>query len=78
MGYKVADVEILNQITKNINYEIEYGTKSKSQIAKDLGITTGALSHFLSGSAFPNLVTLKKLCESIGCSADTILDIKLK
>ena len=77
MGYKMSDAEILQRISNTIREEVECCTKPKSQIAKEIGVTTGALSQYFSGAAYPNLITLKKLCQSLGCSADTILGIKL-
>ena len=63
-------------IKKNLKFEIEHCGKSKSQIAKELGISKPTLSQYLSGRILPSLTTFALLCEIIDCSADDILDIK--
>lgn len=72
-------MEDLNeQITKNIKREIEYSGKTKSQIAKEIGISPPTLSQYLSGRAQPTLATLTKLCQVLEISADDILPINQK
>lgn len=63
----------LEQITKNISEAINTSGKSKTQIANEIGITKATLSQYLSGRAFPSLVTLKKLCKALDCSYEEIL-----
>ena len=62
-------------ISKNLKKEIESCGKTKTQIAKELGITKPTLSQYLSGRIMPSLPTFAKLCKVIDCSADYILDI---
>ncbi len=64
------------QITKNLKREIELSGKTKSEIAKELGISKPTLSQYLSGKIFPSLTTFARLCEIIDCSADEILGLK--
>lgn len=64
------------QITKNLKKEIELSGKTKSEIAKELGISKPTLSQYLSGKIFPSLTTFARLCEIIDCSADEILGLK--
>lgn len=64
------------QITKNLKREIELSGKTKTEIAKELGISKPTLSQYLSGKIFPSLTTFAKLCEIIDCSADEILGLK--
>lgn len=72
-------MENLNeQITKNIKREIEYSGKSKSQIAKEIGISAPTLSQYLSGRAQPTLATLTRLCQTLEISADDILPVNQK
>ncbi len=64
------------QITKNLKQEIETCSKTKTQIAKELGISKPTLSQYISGKAFPSLSTFGRLCKILDCSADEILGIK--
>lgn len=64
------------EITNRLKEEITNCGKSKSDIAKEVGISKPTLSQYLSGRAYPSLVTFAKLCEAIDCSADDILGIK--
>ena len=65
-------------ITENIKFEIEHCGKSKTEIARALGIKPSSVSQYLSGRAQPTLANLSKLCNFIGCSADDILEVKKK
>ena len=64
------------QITKNLKREIETSSKTKTQIAKELGISKPTLSQYLNGKAFPSRVTFGRLCKILECSSDDILEIK--
>lgn len=63
------------KISLNIKREIEWSAKSKSQIAKELGISKPTLSQYLSGQIQPSLTTFAKLCKVLGCSADEVLNL---
>ena len=63
-------------ICKNLKAEIEHSTKTKSQIAKEVGISRPTLSQYLSGRALPSLPTFARLCEVLDCSANEILGLK--
>ena len=67
--------EIVLKISKNIKKEIESCGKTKTQIAKELGISKPTLSQYISGRIMPSLPTFAKLCKVIDCSADYILEI---
>ena len=64
------------QITERLKEEIESCGKTRTEIAKEVGISKPTLSQYLSGRAYPSLVTFAKLCEVIDCSSDDILGIK--
>lgn len=67
----------LNEIiSQNIKAEIENSGKSKSEIAKALGVSNPTVSQYISGRIQPSLATLSKLCTFLDCSADDILNIK--
>lgn len=69
--------ETLDQIiTENLRNEIETSGKSKTEIAKAIGVSRSTISQYLSGRAQPTLATLSKLCNFLDCSADDILNIK--
>lgn len=65
------------KISENIRREIESSGKSKSEIAKALGISNPTVSQYCSGRAQPTLATLSKLCNFLDCSADDILEVNL-
>ena len=63
-------------ISKNLKAEIEQSGKTKTEIAKAIGVSCPTVSQYLSGRIQPSLATLSKLCTFLGCSADDILNIK--
>ncbi|MCH5161047.1 MAG: helix-turn-helix transcriptional regulator [Clostridiales bacterium] len=63
-------------ISRNIKQEIEQSGKSKSEIARAIGVSCPTVSQYISGRIQPSLSTLSKLCTFLGCSADDILGIK--
>jgi len=63
-------------ISKNIKTEIENSGKTKTEIAKALGVSKPTVSQYLSGRIQPSLATLSKLCSFLDCSADDILNVK--
>ena len=63
-------------ILENLKNEIEQSGKSKSEIAKAIGVSNPTVSQYISGRIQPSLSTLSKLCNFINCSADDILNIK--
>jgi transcriptional regulator with XRE-family HTH domain len=63
-------------ISKNIKQEIEQSEKSKTEIAKAIGVSNATISQYLSGRIQPTLATLSKLCTFLDGSADEILNIK--
>ena len=65
-----------NQISENLKKEIELCGKTKTEIAKELGISKPTLSQYISGKIYPSLPTFAKLCQIIDCSSDNILVLK--
>ena len=65
-------------ISKNLKEEIEQSGKTKTEIARAIGVSCPTISQYLSGRIQPTLATLSKLCTFLACSADDILNIKLK
>ena len=70
------DISLDAKITQNLKFEIERSGKKKSEIARAIGVHPSTVSQYLSGRAQPTLATLSKLCNSIGCSADDILEVR--
>lgn len=64
------------RISDNLKKEIETSGKSKSDIAKAIGVSKPTVSQYLSGRIQPSLSTLSKLCSYLECSADEILEVK--
>lgn len=70
---------VLNyKITENLKREIETCGKTKTEIANAIGVSKSTVSQYLSDRSLPTLATLSRLCNFIDCSADDILEIKLK
>lgn len=65
-------------ISENLKREIETSGKSKTDIAKAIGVSRPTISQYLSGRIQPTLATLSKLCAFLDCSADDILNVKNK
>lgn len=63
-------------ISENLKREIETSGKTKTEIAKAIGVSRPTVSQYLSGRAQPTLATLSKLCNFLDCSADDILNVK--
>ena len=63
-------------ISKNLKEEIEQSGKTKTEIAKAIGVSSPTISQYLSGRIQPSLSTLSKLCTFLKCSADDILNVK--
>lgn len=70
------DMTLDEIISKNLKAEIEQSGKTKTEIAKAIGVSCPTISQYLSGRIQPSLATLSKLCTFLGCSADDILNIK--
>jgi len=66
-------MDFWQQVTRNIAVAIKTSPKSKTQIAKELGMTQQCISNYLSGRSFPSLETLKKLCAVLDCTYEDIL-----
>ena len=64
------------KISENIKREIETSGKSKTEIARALGISCPTVSQYCSGRSQPSLATLSKLCVFLDVSADDILCVK--
>ena len=62
-------------ISENILREIETSGKTKSEIARAIGVSNPTVSQYCSGRAQPTLATLSKLCAFLDCSADDILNL---
>ena len=63
-------------ISANIRQEIIDSGKSKTSIARALGVSNPTVSQYISGRIQPSLATLSKLCNFLNCSADDILNVK--
>lgn len=70
------DIDLSRQITENLRREIETCGKSKTEIARRLGVTPSTISQYCSGNTQPTLENVSRLCEVLDCSADEILCIR--
>ena len=69
-------IDLEERISKRLKDEIELSGKSKSEIAKAIGVSKPTVSQYLSGRIMPSLTTFAKLCDFLDCSADEILKVK--
>lgn len=65
--------DLETRIRKRLKEEIELSGKSKSELAKSIGVSKPTVSQYLSGRIMPSLVTFAKMCAFLDCSADDIL-----
>ena len=65
--------DLETRISKRLKEEIELSGKSKSELAKAIGVSKPTVSLYLSGRIMPSLVTFAKMCAFLDCSADDIL-----
>lgn len=63
-------------ISYNLKQEIEQSGKSKTAIARAIGVSNPTVSQYISGRIQPSLATLSKICTFLNCSADDILNVK--
>ena len=63
-------------ISENLKQEIEQSGKTKTEIARAIGVANSTVSQYVSGRVQPSLSTLSKLCNYLNCSADDILNVK--
>lgn len=63
------------KITENLRKEIELSGKTKTEIARAIGVSKPTVSQYLSGRAQPSLDTLSKLCNFLDISANDILEV---
>ena len=70
------DMTLDEIISKNLKEEIEQSGKTKTEIAKAIGVSNPTISQYISGRIQPSLSTLSKLCTFLNCSADDILNVK--
>lgn len=68
-------MELTERISANLKAEIELSGKTKTEIAKAIGVSKPTVSQYLSGRAQPSLATLSKLCNFLEISADDILEV---
>ena len=72
----IIDMKTLDeQISENLKREIETSGKSKTEIAKAIGVSKPTVSQYVSMRIQPTLATLAKLCKFLDCSADDILNL---
>ena len=75
MPRSFGNEELRRIISDNIRDEIVTSGKTRSEIAKAIGVSMPTVSQYLSGRAQPSLATLSRLCSFLGCSANTILNV---
>lgn len=76
MPRSFGNEELRRIISDNIRDEIVTSGKTRSEIAKAIGVSMPTVSQYLSGRAQPSLATLSRLCSFLGRSADTILNVE--
>ena len=69
-------INLYEAISNNIKQEILLSGKTKTEIARAIGVSKPTLSQYLSGRILPSLPTFALLCSFLDCSADEILKVK--
>ena len=64
------------KISYNLKYEIENSGKSKTEIARAIGVSCPTITQYCTARIQPTLETLSKLCRYIDVSADEILELR--
>lgn len=63
-----------------IGEKIKELRKEKKMTLKDLadksGLSTVSLTHYETGKITPNLLSIKKLSEALGCDFDTLYELR--
>lgn len=72
----MVELSLAQKISHNIQYEIENSGKSKTEIARAIGVSCPTVTQYCTGRIQPSLETLSKLCTYLDISADDILEIK--
>lgn len=49
--------------------------KSQEDIARESGISTGAISKYINGTSTPSVYKLQKIADALGCSVSDLLNI---
>ncbi len=62
-------------ISERLAKEIELSGKSKTEIARELGVSKPTVSQYLSGRILPSLGTFARLCKILDVNPDDILQI---
>ena len=70
------ELSLAQRISQNLKYEIENAGKSKTEIARAIGVSRPTVTQYCTGRIQPTLETLSKLCNFLDVSADDILEIK--
>lgn len=60
-------------VAKNIDREIKISGKTKSEIAKALGVADSVLSEYTAGRCFPPCLKIRKLCQILECNYEDVL-----
>ena len=66
-------MEERENIRKNIEEHVGYSGKTKTLIAKELGVEMTTIIHYTNGTSLPHIDKLRKLCRILDCSYEDIL-----
>lgn len=72
----MTEMPLSQKISQNLKYEIENSGKSKTEIARAIGVSCPTVTQYCTGRAQPSLETLSKLCTFLDVSSDDILEVK--
>lgn len=72
----MEELTLTQKISHNLRNEIENSKKSKTEIARAIGVSCPTITQYCTGQIQPSLETLSKLCNFLDISADDILEIK--
>ena len=67
--------EYVKQFQKRIRLVMGIRGYSQTELANKIGTTREAVRTYVHGENVPNIFTLRKICDVIGCSSDYLLGI---
>jgi len=60
-------------VAKNIEREIKQSGKTKTQVARELGVAPETVMGYTTGKSFPGVKNIRRLCMILDCTYEEIL-----
>jgi len=73
MGAKLRDKELTARVAKNLVKLLAREGKTSYRLAKDIGVSQGAIADFRHERSLPSLSTAMKIVSSLGCTLEDLV-----